>query len=128
MKLLALVVGLSLVIPALANADVDSPLVKRGLAAYADLDYAGLQKRLAGTSTAVIGHSDFTAIQLALLARAGLVTFGGPMLKGKKAEAESKYSDSSSTFNDSRRSVWSSAAIALTPPGGFDRRRGRCCQ
>ena len=46
----------------------------------ADLDYAGLQKRLAGTGTAFVGHSDFTAIQLALLARAGLVTFGGPML------------------------------------------------
>lgn len=44
------------------------------------LDYAGLQKRLTGEPIAFVGHSDFTAIQLALLARAGLTTFGGPML------------------------------------------------
>ncbi len=44
------------------------------------LDYDGLQKRLAGQPIAFCGHSDFTAIQLALLARAGLTTFGGPML------------------------------------------------
>jgi muramoyltetrapeptide carboxypeptidase len=44
------------------------------------LDYDGLQKRLTGQPIAFCGHSDFTAIQLALLARAGLTTFGGPML------------------------------------------------
>lgn len=44
------------------------------------LDYDGLQKRLAGEPIAFVGHSDFTAIQLALYARAGLKTFGGPML------------------------------------------------
>ncbi|HTH75367.1 MAG TPA: muramoyltetrapeptide carboxypeptidase [Trinickia sp.] len=44
------------------------------------LDYAGLQRRLTGAPIALCGHSDFTAIQLALFARAGLVTFGGPML------------------------------------------------
>ena len=44
------------------------------------LDYAGLARRLAGAPVAICGHSDFTAIQLALFARAGLVTFGGPML------------------------------------------------
>lgn len=44
------------------------------------LDYDGLQKRLAGQPIAFVGHSDFTAIQLALYARAGLKTFGGPML------------------------------------------------
>lgn len=44
------------------------------------LDYEGLQRRLRGQPVALVGHSDFTAIQLALLARAGLVTFGGPML------------------------------------------------
>jgi muramoyltetrapeptide carboxypeptidase len=44
------------------------------------LDYDGLARRLAGQPVALVGHSDFTAIQLALLARAGLVTFGGPML------------------------------------------------
>lgn len=44
------------------------------------LDYAGLARRLAGQRVAICGHSDFTAIQLALFARSGLVTFGGPML------------------------------------------------
>lgn len=44
------------------------------------LDYAGLARRLAQAPVALCGHSDFTAIQLALFARAGIVTFGGPML------------------------------------------------
>ncbi|SIO45635.1 murein tetrapeptidase LD-carboxypeptidase Serine peptidase. MEROPS family S66 [Burkholderia sp. GAS332] len=44
------------------------------------LDYEGLQRRLTGQPVALVGHSDFTAIQLALLARAGVKTFGGPML------------------------------------------------
>jgi muramoyltetrapeptide carboxypeptidase len=44
------------------------------------LHYDALRERLAGTSTVLVGHSDFTAIQMALHARSGLVTFGGPML------------------------------------------------
>jgi muramoyltetrapeptide carboxypeptidase len=44
------------------------------------LDYEGLQRRLTDQPVAFVGHSDFTAIQLALLARAGLKSFGGPML------------------------------------------------
>jgi len=44
------------------------------------LDYDGLQRRLSDQPVALVGHSDFTAVQLALLARAGLKTFSGPML------------------------------------------------
>ncbi len=44
------------------------------------LDYDALRERLAGTSLVMVGHSDFTALQLALHARCGLTTFGGPML------------------------------------------------
>lgn len=44
------------------------------------LDYDGLAGRFAGRGLPIVGHSDFTAIQLALLARAGLTTFSGPML------------------------------------------------
>jgi len=45
------------------------------------LDYAGLRERLvASGGPLLVGHSDFTAVQLALLARAGLCTFSGPML------------------------------------------------
>jgi muramoyltetrapeptide carboxypeptidase len=44
------------------------------------LDYDGLRKRLGGAPLALVGHSDFTALQCALFARSGLVTLGGPML------------------------------------------------
>jgi len=44
------------------------------------LHYDALRERLAGSSIVLVGHSDFTAIQLALHAKSGLVTFGGPML------------------------------------------------
>jgi len=44
------------------------------------LHYDALRERLGGAGIALAGHSDFTAIQLALHAKSGLVTFGGPML------------------------------------------------
>jgi muramoyltetrapeptide carboxypeptidase len=44
------------------------------------LDYDGLRARLGGAPVALVGHSDFTGLQCALLARAGLPTLGGPML------------------------------------------------
>ena len=44
------------------------------------LHYDALRERLAGSSIVLVGHSDFTAIQLALHAKSSLVTFGGPML------------------------------------------------
>jgi muramoyltetrapeptide carboxypeptidase len=46
------------------------------------LDYQGLQRRLAHQPIAIVGHSDFTAIQCALFAQAGIKSFGGPMLCG----------------------------------------------
>ncbi len=56
------------------------------------LDYTGLARRLAGQRIAICGHSDFTAIQLALFARAGLVTFGGPMVTANfGAQVESAF-------------------------------------
>ncbi|HET8554625.1 MAG TPA: muramoyltetrapeptide carboxypeptidase [Rhodanobacteraceae bacterium] len=44
------------------------------------LDYPGLRKRLTGKPFALVGHSDITALNLALLAKAELITFAGPML------------------------------------------------
>lgn len=44
------------------------------------LHYDALRERLAGQPFALVGHSDFTALQMALYAKSGLVTFGGPML------------------------------------------------
>ena len=46
------------------------------------IDYSGLKQQLAGKPTALCGHSDLTALQLALLAKTGLITFSGPMLSG----------------------------------------------
>jgi muramoyltetrapeptide carboxypeptidase len=44
------------------------------------IHYGALRERLAGASTLLVGHSDFTAIQMALYVKSGLTTFGGPML------------------------------------------------
>ncbi len=43
------------------------------------LDYPGLERRLKEAPTILMGHSDFTAIQMALLAQSGLTTYSGPM-------------------------------------------------
>lgn len=48
----------------------------------AQVEYPALQQRLANQPVAICGHSDFTALQLALLSHCGLVTFSGPMLAG----------------------------------------------
>jgi muramoyltetrapeptide carboxypeptidase len=44
------------------------------------IHYGALRERLADSNTLLVGHSDFTAIQLALYVKSGLTTFGGPML------------------------------------------------
>ncbi|KQN63484.1 muramoyltetrapeptide carboxypeptidase [Erwinia sp. Leaf53] len=44
------------------------------------LNYAALGERLRDAPLALCGHSDFTAIQLALLAQCGVKSFSGPML------------------------------------------------
>lgn len=44
------------------------------------IDYTGLQQQLQGQPVALCGHSDLTALQLALLSQTGLITFSGPML------------------------------------------------
>ncbi|QWT20381.1 muramoyltetrapeptide carboxypeptidase [Bacillus sp. NP157] len=44
------------------------------------LDYDGLRARLGDAPLALVGHSDFTALQCALLARSGVATLGGPLL------------------------------------------------
>ena len=52
------------------------------------LHYDALRERLAGSALAMVGHSDFTAVQLALLAKSGLTTFAGPLLADLGAEPE----------------------------------------
>jgi muramoyltetrapeptide carboxypeptidase len=70
-------------------ADPDQPLpdivmaVRGGYGAHRllqHLDYDGLGARLRDSACVLVGHSDFTAISLALNARARVISFAGPML------------------------------------------------
>lgn len=56
------------------------------------LDYDALRERLRDAPLALVGHSDFTALQLALYARSGLCTFSGPLLADLGAEPRSGFS------------------------------------
>jgi muramoyltetrapeptide carboxypeptidase len=73
-------------INALATADVlpDIALSVRGgygaTRLLEHLHYDALRERLHDQPTVIVGHSDFTAVQMALYAKSGLHTFGGPML------------------------------------------------
>jgi muramoyltetrapeptide carboxypeptidase len=79
-------------INALATLDElpDVALVTRGGYGVArllgQLDYDALRERLARSSLALVGHSDFTALQLALYARSGVRSFAGPLLADLGAE------------------------------------------
>ncbi|MGN6228500.1 MAG: LD-carboxypeptidase [Dyella sp.] len=81
-------------INALAGLDTlpDIALVTRGGYGAArlleHLHFDALRERLAGSALAMVGHSDFTAVQMALHARSGLVTFSGPLLADLGAEPE----------------------------------------
>jgi muramoyltetrapeptide carboxypeptidase len=55
------------------------------------LRYDALRERLADASTLLVGHSDFTALQLALYAKSGLCTFSGPLLADLGAESCSEF-------------------------------------
>jgi muramoyltetrapeptide carboxypeptidase len=56
------------------------------------IDYARLCRRLKQHGTIVMGYSDNTAVQLALLAQGGVVSFSGPMLYGDfAAEPPSRF-------------------------------------
>jgi muramoyltetrapeptide carboxypeptidase len=50
------------------------------------LHYDALRERLGSASMLLVGHSDFTALQLALYAKSGLRTFSGPLLADLGAE------------------------------------------
>lgn len=56
------------------------------------LHYDALHERLRDAPLALVGHSDFTALQLALYAKHGLCTFSGPLLADLGAEIRSEFS------------------------------------
>lgn len=71
----------------LANPDVPLPdivmAVRGGYGTHRllpHINYAALGARLRDSRCVLVGHSDFTALSLALRARAGVISFAGPML------------------------------------------------
>lgn len=46
------------------------------------IDYAALRQRFCQQPLALCGHSDFTALQLAMLSQSEIISFSGPMLAG----------------------------------------------
>lgn len=56
------------------------------------LHYGALTERLAGSPVAMVGHSDFTALQMALYAKCGLCTFAGPLLADLGAASPDAFS------------------------------------
>lgn len=87
------------------------------------LNYQGLAQRFNGQPVALCGHSDITALQLALLAQSHLVTFSGPMLAGNfGAEELSEFTVShfwqaltSSSFSLN----WPTHSTRITPVTGI---------
>ena len=74
------------------------------------LRYDALRERLADASTLLVGHSDFTALQLALYAKSGLCTFSGPLLADLGAESCSEF-----TWQHFWDTLTSSASTAAWP-------------
>jgi muramoyltetrapeptide carboxypeptidase len=76
------------------------------------LHYDVLRERLGNTSTLLIGHSDFTALQLALYAKSGLITFSGPLLADLGAGSVSDLTWQSfrhTTTSPTSSATWSSS-------------------
>ncbi|GGY15129.1 L,D-carboxypeptidase A [Rhodanobacter panaciterrae] len=82
------------------------------------LDYDALRERLADASTLLVGHSDFTALQLALYAKTGLYTFSGPLLADLGAESCSEFTWQH--FWDTLTSPASTAAWPATTTNEID--------
>lgn len=108
-------------INALATLDElpDIALVTRGGYGAArildQLDYDALRERLAGSRLALVGHSDFTALQLALYARSGVRSFAGPLLADLGAEPAPAFTWEhfwSTLTSDSCTATWPGAGEA----------------
>jgi len=82
------------------------------------LHYDALRERLADASTLLVGHSDFTVLQLALYAKSGLCTFSGPLLADLGAESCSEFTWQH--FWDTLTSSVSAAAWPTTTTNEID--------
>lgn len=79
----------------------------------AHLHYDALRERLGGASMPMVGHSDFTALQLALYAKSGLLTFSGPLLAdlGSEPRNQTTWQNFWNTLGSTASSVsWRSGA------------------
>ncbi len=83
------------------------------------LHYDALRERLGGSHTLLVGHSDFTALQLALHAKSGLCTFSGPML-GADFGAETLSEFTWKHFWDTARSPSTQVEWATSPEVELD--------
>ncbi|UGB37475.1 LD-carboxypeptidase [Frateuria soli] len=108
-------------IDALATLDTlpDIALVTRGGYGAArllgQLDYGALRERLAGSSLALVGHSDFTALQLALYVKSGVRSFAGPLLADLGAEPAPTFTWDhfwATLSSDTSVATWSGAGAA----------------
>lgn len=85
------------------------------------LDYGALRERLHDAPLALVGHSDFTALQMALHASSGLCTFSGPLLADLGAEPRSEFGWQQfwATLTSPATSVaWSAGTAAHLDLGG----------
>lgn len=83
------------------------------------LHYDALRERLAGRGTLLVGHSDFTALQMALRAKSGLCTFSGPML-GPDFGAETLNTFTQEHFWSTLRSPAATAEWQTSPDLALD--------
>ncbi|NUO72654.1 MAG: muramoyltetrapeptide carboxypeptidase [Frateuria sp.] len=95
----------------------DVALVTRGgygaVRLLGQLDYGALRERLAGSKLALVGHSDFTALQLALYAKSGVRSFAGPLLADLGAEPAPAF-----TWEHFWDTLGSDASVAAWPGAG----------
>lgn len=82
------------------------------------LHYDALRERLLHAPFPIVGHSDFTALQLALHAKSGLCTFSGPLLADLGAESGGGFSWQH--FWDTLRSPAATAAWTSTGSDELD--------
>lgn len=82
------------------------------------LHYDALRERLRHAPFPIVGHSDFTALQLALHAKSGLCTFSGPLLADLGADSDGGFTWQH--FWDTLRSPAATAAWTSTGSDELD--------
>lgn len=82
------------------------------------LHYGALAERLVDKPVALVGHSDFTAVQMALHAKSGLCTFAGPLLADLGASSPDAFTWQH--FHDTLTSSQGSASWSTSSTSDID--------